>query len=238
MLELTWTRRLVTLALLVYASYSDFRSREVDDKVWIALCALSAPLTLLELLELSRGMLLLYALSSYTAFTVGLALSAFELMGWADFLALACIGITTPPGGGAFLTAIPAISVLVNSLLASLTYPLYLLARNLHMALRGEDLFKGIKASKLEKALAIMTLTKVSAREYSEKRDFYSIAEVEAGGIKRLSFHVRIREAHPVEVEDSVWVSPYMPFILFITVGYLLHILAGCLVDVILRYAP
>jgi hypothetical protein len=32
-------RALVSLALLGYAAYSDFKTREVDDLVWIILCA-------------------------------------------------------------------------------------------------------------------------------------------------------------------------------------------------------
>lgn len=235
MLSLEWLQRIATAALLAYAAYSDFRTREVDDRVWVLLSAVSAPLTILQLAALDRMALLAYVLSSYAAFSLGLALSAFDVMGWADFLALACVGLTTTPVGRGPISSIPALSVLVNSLVASLSYPLYLLARNLAAVARGERLFKDVEAGALEKALALLTLTRVPAEEYEGRRDFYTLAEKVEEGRRRLLFSLKIEGGEaPAPRGAEVWVSPYVPYVAMIAAGYLLYLVVGCPLEALL----
>ncbi|RLE99308.1 MAG: hypothetical protein DRJ57_02475 [Thermoprotei archaeon] len=234
-LGLEWLQRAAAAALLAYAAYSDFRTREVDDRIWVLLCAISAPATLLQLARLDPPALLAYVASSYTAFSLGLALSAFELMGWADFLALACIGLITPPAGRGPISSIPALSVLVNSLIASIAYPLYLLARNLAAAARGERIFEGVEAGALEKALALLTLTRIPAEEYERRKDFYSLAEKLEDGRRCLVFSLRIGgEELPAPHADKVWVSPYVPYVAMIAAGYLMYLAVGCPLEALL----
>jgi len=230
-----WLQKIAAAALLTYAAYSDLRTREVDDRVWVLLCAISAPATLLQLAKLDHPALLAYAASSYIAFSLGLALSAFELMGWADFLALACIGLITPPASRGPISSIPSLSILVNSLIASIAYPLYLLTRNLAAIIRGEKLFEGIEAGVLEKALALLTLTRISVEEYERRRDFYSLAERLEDGRRRLTFSLKIGgEEGPVPQAARVWASPYVPYVVMIAAGYLMYLAVGCPLEALL----
>lgn len=231
--DVTVSRAFVSLALLGYAAYSDFKTREVDDLVWIILCATSTPFVLLQLVELERRALLAYVLSAYLAFLLGFTLSAFKLWGWADFLALACIGLTTPPSAeGGYLSLLPSISTLVNSLLISCTYPLFLLTENLYLIARGERVFEGVEASLPVKVIAFFTLRNVPAQVYLRRRNFYSLAERFEGGKRYITLRIGVEEEGETKpLPNRVWVSPYMPFVTLLAIGYAVHLTAGCLLD-------
>jgi len=231
--DVTVSRAFVSLALLGYAAYSDFKTREVDDLVWIILCATSTPFVLLQLVELERRALLAYVLSAYLAFLLGFTLSAFKLWGWADFLALACIGLTTPPSAeGGYLSLLPSISTLVNSLLISCTYPLFLLTENLYLIARGERVFEGVEASLPVKVIAFFTLRNVPAQVYLRRRNFYSLAERFEGGKRYITLRIGVEEEGETKpLSNRVWVSPYMPFVTLLAIGYAIHLTAGCLLD-------
>ena len=230
-------RVLASLAVLSYAAYSDFRTREVDDAVWVVLCAVSAPFVALKLVELERGALSAYALSAYLAFSVGFALSALGVWGWADFLALACMGLIAFPAEG-LLSLFPSISIFTNALLASIVYPLLLLAENLSLLARGERVFEGVEASAPVKLLALFTLKNVSVQEYLSRRSLYSLAERVEGGRRRLTLAVRVGSEAPAEPPPSarVWVSPHVPFVTMLVLGYVLHVTAGCVLDHLLAW--
>jgi Flp pilus assembly protein protease CpaA len=232
-------RALVSLALLGYAAYSDFKTREVDDLVWIILCATSMPFVLLQLVELERRALIAYVLSAYLAFLLGFTLSAFKLWGWADFLALACIGLTNPPpSGGGYLSLLPSISTLVNSLLVSCAYPLFLLAENSYLIAKGERVFEGVEASLPIKVIAFFTLRNIPAQVYLQRRNFYSLAERFEGGKRYITLRIGAEEeAETKPLPSRVWVSPYMPFVTLLAIGYAIHLTAGCLLDR-LPFAP
>lgn len=231
--DVTVSRAFVSLALLGYAAYSDFKTREVDDLVWIILCATSTPFVLLQLVELERRALLAYVVSAYLAFLLGFTLSAFKLWGWADFLALACIGLTTPPSAeGGYLSLLPSISTLVNSLLISCTYPLFLLTENLYLIARGERVFEGVEASLPVKVIAFFTLRNVPAQVYLRRRNFYSLAERFEGGKRYITLRIGVEEEGETKpLSNRVWVSPYMPFVTLLAIGYAIHLTAGCLLD-------
>lgn len=224
-------RQALVLAALGYAAYSDIKTREINDAVWLALTAASAPLVLLELVTLDRAALILYLASVYTAFTLGLALLALNLMGEADFLALACLSLVTPPGEMRLLSAVPSLSIFTNSLLVSLSYPLLLFTKNMLLAARGVNLFGDIKVNFATKILAIFTLTKISSDEYLKNRNFYSLAEIMKNGEKKLLFKARIDSMVDSPRGEWIWVSPYVPFVTMVAAGYTIHLLFGCILD-------
>jgi len=232
-LDAAAVRALVSLAMLGYAAYSDFKTREVDDLVWIILCATSTPFVLLQLVELERRALIAYVLSAYLAFLLGFTLSAFKLWGWADFLALACIGLTTPPSAeGGYLSLLPSISTLVNSLLVSCAYPIFLLAENLYLIAKGERVFEGVEASLPVKVIAFFTLRNIPAQVYLRRRNFYSLAERFESGKRFITLRIGVdEETETKRLPNRVWVSPYIPFVTLLAIGYAVHLTAGCLLD-------
>lgn len=226
-------RSIITVVALCYAAYSDIRTREVDDLVWVALVVVAAPFVLLEVFSLDLLTASLYIISVYTSFTVGLVTSAFGLMGEADFLALVSASLVTPPKTFGVFSLIPSLSVFVNSLLVSCLYPVLLLARNLHLIKKGVSLFENAEANPFERALALLVLTKVRKQDYMRKQNVYVIAEKSINHKRKLIFKARITESECNIPEDAewIWVSPYIPFVAAIAAGYALHLLFGCLID-------
>lgn len=224
-------RGAVTIAALGYAAYSDFKRREIDDAVWLALVIASAAFVFLELASLERGLMFLYFASVYLAFTLGLALPTLGLMGDADFLAIACLSLVTPPTKTAPISALPSLSIFINALLVSCLYPLALLARNLTLVAKGVDLFEGVEVSTAGKLLALFTLTRVPVQVYLNRRHAYALAETVEEGKRKLLFRARVSEASQQPQGEWVWVSPYIPFVAMLAIGYVIHLFYGCLLD-------
>ena len=222
-------RELIVATCLLYAAYSDIKTREISDSVWVIMCVLAAPLVFFELPHVEFKIVLSYVVSSYLGFLLGLIVSSLGLMGWGDFLALSCVGLTTLPRGEGAITAVPAVAVLVNSLIVSMLYPVYLLLRNLMIYRKRGKLFDGVKAGTLVKVVALFTLTKVSVDEYLKRKEFYSIAETSVKGERRIVLSPQIRGAELVRSDGKeVWVSPHVPFVAMIALGYLIYVLFGC----------
>lgn len=232
---LSIARDVVTLVVLGYAAYSDVKSREVDDVVWLILAVASATLIFPELTFLERGSMVLYLISVYSAFVLGLALTAFGLMGDADFLAITCLGLVTPPSRFTLFSAIPSISIFVNALIISCAYPLALLIRNLVLLKRGLPLFEDVEISTAGKLLALFTLTKVPLEEFRRKYYAYTLAEVREGERKRILFRARVGENSPQPQGEWVWVSPYIPFVAMLAIGFVIHSLHGCILDTLIQ---
>lgn len=235
MLELGLVQKILSSALLIYAAFSDVKTREVGDLVWLAMCAVSAPFIFYELIKVEPRFLLYYILSFYLAFTLGFFLSSFNIMGGADFLAIACIGLVTVPEFNGPISALPSLSVMVNSLLVSLIYPLNILVKNMTAVFRGEKLFEGVEVGSLTKVLVLFTLVKVPVEEYKCKKDFYSLAEIIENGKRRISFSLKIRSDDIQLSEGEVWVTPHIPYVAVLTAGYIIHLMLGCPIELFLH---
>lgn len=234
MLELGLVRKILSFALLAYAAFSDVKTREVEDVIWFALCAASAPFVFYELIRAEFRVLLFYAFSFYLGFTLGLLLSSFNVMGGADFLAIACLGIVTVPEFEGPISALPSLSIMVNSLIVSLIYPLSIFVKNIAALLRGENLFEGVEVGSLAKGLVLFTLVKVPVEEYRRKRDFYSLAETVDDGKRRISFSLKIRSDDVQPSGREVWVTPHIPYVAMLAAGYIIHLMLGCPVELLL----
>ncbi|MEM1508919.1 MAG: A24 family peptidase [Thermofilaceae archaeon] len=234
MLELGLIHKILSSTLLVYAAFSDVKTREVEDTIWLAMCIVSVPLIFYELIKVEPRCLLYYVFSFYLAFTLGLFLSSFNIMGGADFLALACIGLVTVPEFNGPISALPSLSVMVNSLLVSLVYPLYILVKNMRAIFRGEKLFESVEVTSLAKVLGLFTLVKVPVEEYKRKRDFYSLAEIIENDKRKISFSLKIRSNDVQLSGGEVWVTPHIPYVAVLAAGYIIHLVLGCLLELFL----
>ena len=86
----------VTAAVLIYASWSDFKTREVSNRVWVIYAPIALALSLAEFLLYNPSKLLLFGISA--GFTIGLAFLLFYSGGFggADSKALMCIAVALP----------------------------------------------------------------------------------------------------------------------------------------------
>jgi len=233
---------IVNLAGLTIASYMDVKSREIEDYVWYLMLIASIPLLIFRFNTLigNAPLLLLYLISLVTGISVALILYKFTLMGGADAKALIVLSINEIPLLHKDpLSLLPPLSIFVNSTLFSLSVIPFILARNtLYLLTRG-SLFKGFEKEDIKKkVLCFLTAYKVPFDTYLKNKYMYSLAESRENGEKRLKIGVRLEEEegelNVIDLKEEVWVSPLLPLIVFIEIGYIVYFFWGNIVGLIL----
>ena len=247
-------RIILCLSFLIYASWSDYKTREVSNKVWVILGPLALALTGFQFLVYSPQTLQLiisYVLSF--AITSGLVIAVFYAGGFggADAKALMCISLALPvypnhllsqPVG--FVSPLFPITVFTNSVLLGALSVFYALFRNILWTARNrEGVFEGLETESFgRKILALISGYKVKMSKL-EKGHMYPLEDVELteGGQKNRKLLVfpkyeerediiaRIREDVKMEKRE-VWVTPGLPLLIFITTGLIIALAYGDIV--------
>jgi preflagellin peptidase FlaK len=191
----------LTLVILVYASWSDYKTREVTNRVWVIYAPIALALSLAELLIYDPTRLSYFALS--VGFTTGFALLLFYSGGFggADSKALMCIALALPffPTDAPLLAGVPfmksflayavsplsqtlfPITILSNSVLVAAFSALYLLLRNLSTRLTtGASIFEGTlaKNSLGKKILVLLTGRKYPVGTLKAKWHIYPMEDI------------------------------------------------------------
>ncbi len=183
----------VTLVFLVYASWSDYKTREVSNKVWAIYGPIALVLTLSELLLYDSADFPLFGLS--VGVTVGFALLLFYTGGFggADSKAFMCIAVALPFFPVVLLTPILAgglsplsqvifpITILSNAVLIAALSGIYLLLRNLAgRASSGQPLFEGTLAQESigKKILVLVTGKKFPIATLKAKWHIYPMEDI------------------------------------------------------------
>ena len=237
-------RIMLSLTMLGYASWTDLKTREIHDLLWIVFGAIGL---LLAAYETYIGDISLLGLTLPVAFSVvlSLVLGRFGLFGGADvgaFIALSLIHPIPPISPKPVLGVVSVIYPLTlfsNSALAGASFAVVLLTKNLSRMFRGKPLFEGHESDSLWKKL-IVAITGVrvgldSVRgppfqyplEFTPKEGDYDrrlilLPDINNDEAAREIFLQLRREGI-----EEVWVSNTLPFLVFITIGYVLSILVG-----------
>ena len=219
-------------AAMLYSSYSDWVSREVDDRVWIISGIIGGALTALDLVLIWNLRYLILALISI-GLGCGLAYAFyyFGFYGGADAKAVMVISIGLPLYYPRMrLHPFTGLASLSNGLLISLIIPISMLIINLSTILRGEKIFEGFEhESRIRKLAALFFGIRVRG---ARRRKFWLPLEEERDGRRYFSFNILTFELEEPKRDDS-WVTPGLPLLLFITTGFLTFILFGDLIYVI-----
>jgi len=256
----------VTVAFLGYASWSDYKTREVSNRVWAIYAPIGLALSLAELLLYDSSQLWLFGLS--VGLTIGFALLLFYTgaFGGADSKALMCIAFTLPffpqtlftpilPGGLSPLsqTLFP-ITILSNAVLVAAASVIFLLVRNLaRKASTGTPMFEGTLAQESlgKKILVLITGQKFPIATLKAKWHVYpmeDVTEEEAGGVKRKLIIVPRDEGRDEivarlskavddgKIDSKVWATPGLPMLIFVTVGLLIALFLGDIVWVLISH--
>ena len=241
----------LSIIFLAYGSWSDIKTREVSNLLWQIFLPIGIALTFFRIL-LNTDLMIISLLSITIIVVISTVGFYGGMMGGADTKALICIGIAMPIYPSfltKFIYPIFPLSVLINSFLIASLSCIYSMLRNSHwIASKNESLFSGFHDEPLWKKLLIfISGYKMSSSELSEKSHFFPLEKVDAKDgsmIRKLKISARI------ESEDStleallkqypegsnqkyLWVSPMLPMLLFITIGYLLTLIAG---DILMRF--
>ena len=202
-------------------------------------------------LSVQSGSWPVIAVSIMITTVLSLALALLGLWGGADAKGFICLAINNPTvptiGGVVFSSVDPFFPLIVfaNSYLASLASLVYVVQRNLRAAW-GNGLFDGFERESItSKVTAFLTGYRATIDELRSSRFLFPIEYTESEGLnsrRRFRFEPRLddnREKELVETRSAtdanheseyVWVSPGLPFLVFVTGGLALAIIFGDIV--------
>jgi len=234
----------LALAVLAYASYSDVKTREVSDLVWLIGCPAGLALSLHGV---SAGGISATALLLSTALSACLAALFFRLglFGGADALALVFTGLTVPayPDGLPLLEdplPLPSFAALCNAALLSLAWPLAVFALNVADVLRGKNPFRDVEVD-FWGALALMfTARRVSLERLASGLHYFPAERLleRDGRLIRVPAYFVKAEAdvaamtgkmleHRELYADGALASPTLPMVAFLAAGLALTLVGN-----------
>jgi archaeal preflagellin peptidase FlaK len=242
---------LLTVGVLIAASLSDLKTRQVSNKFWLVYGQGAVLLFALRLF-FSPDTIPILLVAGGATIVVAFLLFQFGVMGGADSKALMCLALALPIAPS-FLTPFwqPPfvfypfpIAILVNSFLLSVGSAVFLLGRNLFQrTAAGKRLFQGFEREPiLRKALVLLTSYKTSFSVLESKPYLYPAEEVSVVDSKPVrQFHLVASAAEERDklvtglenykeqglFSDGVWVTPGLPHLVFITASLLVTLVVG-----------
>jgi archaeal preflagellin peptidase FlaK len=247
----------LTVIVLLYASYRDYKTREVSDRVWIVYGPIALALSLANFLLYAPSELPFFGLS--VGVTIGFSLLLFYTSGFggADAKAFWCIALSLPffppykplilAGLSPLAQTIFPITILTNSAIVAASSGIFLFLWNVvKRSSTGKPFFEGslAKASVGKKIVVLVTGIKFPLSTLKAKWHVYPLEDVEAveGELKRKLMvfpkdegrdQVVERLAKASEegkIDSRVWATPGLPMLIFVTVGLFLALTFGDLV--------
>ena len=224
---------LIGLILLLWASRLDLRSRIVPNRVWKLFLAVLAPFTLYEVLFIPHSAMEMMLALFQLLFVSGIALAFYYLgfYGGADAKALIVLSVLFPfyPEFGPFPLLVNGISfsfsTLANSVIFAPLFAIFFFFRNL-----VKEGLSGIGKS----VLYYFTGIRVYADRIPEHHSLLEFID-ENGNLVRLKRGIEpdrkkiemLKIAKQKGYVDRVWVTPQIPFIVFMTIGYTISFILG-----------
>jgi len=244
------------LGFLIYASWSDYKTREVNNWVWAILAPSAFALTSLQFFMFTPKSLYTYALSFGVTSALAITLFYGGAFGGADAKALMCLSLALPlypvsllqPYSG-FVSPLFPITVFCNAVLMAALSVFYAAVRNYLWKHRtGNRLFAGFKKeSGWRKLLVFLCGYKVDIAELEKKEHLYPLEDFNGNERKLLVFPKddsrsevvgRIQKARREgKLQNWVWATPGLPLLVFVTVGLIVALIYGDIVWVIIRSA-
>jgi len=239
---------ILSLLCLSYASWQDYRFREVPNKIWVIFAPFGLTLNVLDIFY-SQDFFLLINLATSVFVVSGLSICLFYLgfFGGADAKALICLSMTLPNAPVLFrFKVIPnlfSLSVFDNAILISALLAFFLAIYNVIWHVNKEEsLFEGLEHESVwKKFLALITGYKVEFSKIKESH-LSPLEEVVRLGdgrlLRRLKIFIKVEEKPKraqierlsVEPDEKIWVTPDLPFIIFITLGLVVNFVIGDLI--------
>lgn len=247
-------RIFISFSFLLISSWYDYRTREVPNRVWVFFAPAGFALAVLHLslsnLAGESVDLVLWLLSFAVTSGISLALFYLGLFGGADAKALICLSIALPvypasiQHGINVLTPLFPLAVLSNGVLVSSSLVLLFTSYNLVKLFQtGGGLFSGLESEPIwSKIVAFTTGFKVDTNKLRNGSHFMPLEHLSKGGDGEIIRHLRVsarlveetsqkNDDHPsdllAEVPGRVWATPGLPFLVFVTVGFVAALFFG-----------
>ena len=247
----------LSLGFLVYASWRDYKTREVSNRVWAYYAPIALALSLSELLLYDSAMLPFMGLSFGVTAFFAILLFYTGGFGGADSKALMCIALALPFAPQALLTPVFAdgisplaqylypLTIFSNSVLFAAASGIYMILRNVVWHKRaGKHMFEGslAKESVGKKILVMITGYRVKVDVLKAKWHVYPMEDVEdVSGTRKLvvvpkeegrdQIVERLSNAIDAKAIDGyVWATPGLPMLIFVTLGLVVALFFGDIV--------
>jgi preflagellin peptidase FlaK len=239
----------VSIFFFLLGSIFDLRTREVDDRVWLAFGPIGLTLTIVRLL-MDPSTLLITLISIALATLLSFGVFYFGLFGGADAKAIMCLGVTLPlpptviqPVLGYVHPFFPVVVLIVGFICSALLAVWFGVNNFLTYLTQGRHMFEGLEnESSWKKASALFLGYPTELSKLRTTFYLYPMEEVvkDDGGSRRslrlYSNAETDREPLVSELSESlsglgfkgrVWVTPGLPMLLFILVGLILTLILG-----------
>ncbi len=255
----------ITLFFFLYASWSDYKTREVSNSVWVLLAPPAFALTFAELFLFDFSSLPFFGLCFGLTSAFAIILFYAGGFGGADAKALMCLAMALPFYPSELLRPLMGevspimnfffpIAVFSNSVILAALTAIYLLFHNLLWRIKtGSQLFEGEqrKASIGKRLLVLATGYKINIKKLKEKWHIHPLEDVEnaeEGEIKRkLLILPKDEERETIlkrlekaieegKIQEEVWATPGLPMLIFITAGLVLALVYGDIVWALIHF--
>ena len=219
-LNLDVARIVIAITMLGLASAIDLKKREINDKLWIGFSGVA--LLLLFASPNIWNELKILGLSLIIS-PIALVLWRFGIFGGADALCLIVLASLAPMSNMTQVQISPFTTLANASILTVI--PLFInLGRNVVKMIQGNDIFNGIQESNQKKILAMFLGYKSKNPKHS-----FSIEQI-IDGKKHLNFSLKHAEKTSFCHGSDVWVTPGLPYVLYITGGFIIQVVYGDLI--------
>jgi preflagellin peptidase FlaK len=255
----------LSLVFLLYASWSDYKTREVTNRVWAVYAPTALIISLTEILLQEQDLfskLALFGLSFGVTAAFAIILFYSGGFGGADSKALMCIALALPfstaavfqpifPSGISPLsqTLFP-LTIFTNSVLFAAASGIYMFLRNLiQRATTGKKLFEGTLTTESigKKIVVMITGYKVTVAKLKEKWHVYPMEDVNDNGERKLVIVPKDEGRNDIverlsnavdagKISNRVWATPGLPMLIFVTIGLIVALLFGDLVWLLVSF--
>ncbi|MET1124413.1 MAG: A24 family peptidase C-terminal domain-containing protein [Archaeoglobaceae archaeon] len=220
---------LIVLCFLLYACVLDIRERIVPNRVWKYMLLASLPFTALELTSADISVLALSVVTSALTAVLAYAIYLIGAYGGADAKAIMCLAAIFPVYPSFWIFPLLgygfsfAFATLANAVVAAPVLMMLMFVRNV-----AKEGFANFRRYPLYYFVGYRV-------RVTEIPKFHNLLEVvENGKLKRLRRGLEPTEEHIGDLKragiEMVWVTPALPFVVFITAGYVAAFFVGDLI--------
>ncbi len=203
--------------MLGIATASDIKKREISDVIWVIFGALGVGIILLGT-DLSQelpkiGISLIIAPFVILVWRIG-------LFGGADAFALIVLAVLAP---SLTLTGnvVTPFTALTNAVLMSIAPMVINIIRNTILLATKKNIFEGFDETAKKKIIAMFVGYRAANPKFS-----FSI-ERKVGNQKKLNFALHHAENAVFCKKSDTWVTPGVPYMIFITAGFVVQLVYG-----------
>lgn len=256
----------ISLSILLYASWRDYKAREVSNRVWVVYAPIAVALSLTNLLLFDRSQILLFGISVGATVAIAFLLFYSGAFGGADSKAFMCIAVSLPFAPALFTPLFGEFSL---SPLAQYIYPITIFSNavvfaalsGVYMVLRnfvwhkktGKKMFTGTLAKESigKKILVMITGYRMPISKLKEKWHVFPMEDVEPdgeSGLKRKLVVIPQEEGRngiierlsgaieAGKIDGYVWATPGLPMLIFVTLGLIVALFFGDVVWMLVRF--